>query len=135
MVKGTQMVKFYKMACSASALAMAAVFASAGGAAVAQGAETELQIAEPEAEETAEVPCTEEVDCVEPEAEFADDEAGGVLPPEGATADDFASQTPVSEDVPTQDSAPEGEPVLVDPGSTDESNPGGSTRPGTTPDN
>ncbi len=81
-----------------------------------------------EAEEPAEVPeetesCAEDEDCAE--AEVAAEEAGPVEP-EGEPAVEPASAKPEATEA-------EGA-VLAAPGSTDESNPGGSTRPGTRPD-
>ncbi|MEX1250920.1 MAG: hypothetical protein WEA77_06960 [Hyphomonas sp.] len=81
-----------------------------------------------EAEEPAEFPeetefCAEDEDCAD--AEVAAEEAGPVEP-ESEPADEPATAEPGAIE-------PEGA-VLAAPGSTDESNPGGSTRPGTRPD-
>jgi hypothetical protein len=103
--------------------------ASGFAAASAQGMDSA------EAEEPAEIieeteACADDEDCmdapVEAEEIFADD-AGTIVPETGTTADSApAAAAPEAE--------AQGGAVLVTPGSTDESNPGGSTRPGTRPD-
>lgn len=97
-----------RMIFSASAV-LAAALVAVPGAALAQGEGEEAVEGE-----LVEIECTEETPC---------DETTGLLPPD---------VTPAAE-APAAEAAP-AEPVLVTPGSTDESNPGGSTKPGTTPD-
>lgn len=117
------MKKLNTLILSASAGLAAALISGLPGAALAQG-EDEIEISASEEEEGEEIDCSDEADCVEEDVVYEDD-AGLVLPPSGTTADDAApAETETS-----------GEPVLITPGSTEESNPGGSTRPGTTPDN
>lgn len=82
-------------------------------------AETEIEI-----EAGAEV-CADGEDCTE--AEYAPDEAEVVEAEVEEVPADAAPAEPVT------GAASDGA-VLAAPGTTDESNPGGSTRPGTTPD-
>ena len=99
--------------------------ASGFAAASAQGTDSAEAVVPAEIIEETEA-CAEDEDCTEAPAEaeevFADD-AGTVLPENGATADSA-----------TAPAEAQGGAVLAAPGSTDESNPGGSTRPGTRPD-
>ena len=88
------------------------------GAALAQGEEAvEAEIVDAEEAEAFEEPldCEAGTDCETGEAE---------------AAPEMAPEAPVAENAPAE---AEGV-VLAAPGSTDESNPGGTTRPGTTPD-
>jgi hypothetical protein len=104
---------------SGSILLTAIIAAPWAGAALAQGEEAvEAEIVEAdEAEAIVEpVECEEGAECEMGEAEEA--------------APEVTPEPPVAEGTPE---AAEGI-VLAVPGSTDESNPGGTTRPGTTPD-
>jgi len=113
-----------KMILGASAGLAAALFAVLPGAAFAQEADAS-EITEIDEEPGEEIVSEDEGADVEVEPEVAEDEAGLVAPPADTTADDAAAEGGKAT----------GEPELITPGSTDESNPGGSTRPGTTPDN
>ncbi|HAY06791.1 MAG TPA: hypothetical protein PKV67_00570 [Hyphomonas sp.] len=108
---------------SASAGLAAALMMALPGAALTQDADA-VEVSEPEEDAADEVSCEDESDCNDVDPEYAEDEAGLAAPPAGTTADDASPQGGASAS----------EPVLITPGSTDESNPGGSTRPGTTPD-
>ncbi len=72
-----------------------------------------------------------EVEAAEDTEEVFEDDASGVLDEAEAPTEETDEAT-AEETVEAQPAA--GGEVLVVPGSTDESNPGGSTRPGTTPD-
>ena len=106
------MRQFNRMIFSASAVLAAALIALPG-AALAQGDGEEAV-----EDEWVEIECTDEAPC---------DETTGLLPPEEAAEEEAAAEEPAAEALPEQ-------PVLIAPGSTDESNPGGSTKPGTTPE-
>ncbi|MFN3910705.1 hypothetical protein [Hyphomonas sp.] len=107
----------------ASAAFVLATFGLAGAApALAQGEDAaEAEVAEVEGEDTGEpAECIEEEDCVDAvEAE----------PAEAAAEEAVAPMPEAAADAPAEGG------VVVVPGSTEESQPGGSTRPGTTPDN
>lgn len=118
------MKQLNKLIFSASAGLAAALMIAPPGAALSQDADV-VEVSEPEEDAADEIICEDEEDCEDVEPEIAEDEAGLVAPPAGTTADEALPQ----------EGATTSEPVLVTPGSTDESNPGGSTRPGTTPDN
>lgn len=114
---------------SASVMLGAALASAGFSAAFAQGTDTA------EAEEPAEFieeaeACPEGEDCaqepVEAEEVFADD-ADMVAPQAEAVVE--TAPAPAAPEAEAQGGA-----VLAAPGSTDESNPGGSTRPGTRPD-
>lgn len=110
MTKGTYMRMMNRKA-AAAGLLLAAGFGLSGLLPVmAQGDETAAEdvVEEAEADDVAE--CIDEVDCVPLDE----------VPP---GADEGAAPAPPVEGA-----------VVVVPGSTDESQPGGSTRPGTTPD-
>lgn len=116
------MKQLNRLILAASAGLAAALMTGLPGLAIAQGAGA----FEAEDDEWAEdYDCTDEEDCEEIYPDDAEDDGDHVTPPSETTADDWSPM----------DSEAAGEPVLVTPGSTDESNPGGSTRPGTTPDN
>jgi hypothetical protein len=121
-MKGSHMRHVNKTLLSGSILLTAMMATPWVGAALAQGEEVvEAEIVEAgEAEAFVEpVECEEGADCEMGEAEAA---------PEAAP--EMAPEAPVAESAPAE---AEGV-VLAAPGSTDESNPGGTTRPGTTPD-
>lgn len=118
---------------SASMMLGAAMVSAGFSVAIAQGTDST------EAEEPAEIieeaeACAEGEDCadvpVEAEEVFADDAWMAAPAPEAVAEAAPADAAPVAqEQAETQAGA-----VLAAPGSTDESNPGGSTRPGTRPD-
>lgn len=106
------MRQFCRTLLLATAFAATSLAPAVGAAAFAQGED----VAEAEVFEPAE-------DWVEPEAdadEFADEPADAVAEPEAAAA--------------AQDAVTSDGDDLPAPGSTAESDPGGSTKPGTTPD-
>jgi|688.fasta_scaffold1134777_2 hypothetical protein len=106
------MRQFCRTLLLATAFAATSLAPAVGAAAFAQGED----VAEAEVFEPAE-------DWVEPEAdadEFADEPADAVAEPEAAAA--------------AQDAVASDGDDLPAPGSTAESDPGGSTKPGTTPD-
>ncbi len=114
-----------------AALLLAAAGLAASAPALAQGedaAEAEIAEVQDDAGEVAEcADDADDVDCLnEVEAEPANAEAPLAEP---AIEADVAPMPGAVADAPA-----EGGMVVV-PGSTDESQPGGSTRPGTTPDN
>lgn len=116
---------------ASAALLLAAAGLAASAPAMAQGddtAEAEIAEVQDDAGEVAEcADDADDVDCLnEVEAEPADVET---LPVEPAVEAALAPMPGAVADAPA-----EGGMVVV-PGSTDESQPGGSTRPGTTPDN
>ena len=97
-----------RKAAAASLLLAASIGLSGLMPVMAQGDETAAEdVVEAEAEDVAE--CIDDVDCVAVEEIPAD-------------AEEETAQEPAAEG------------AVVVPGSTDESQPGGSTRPGTTPD-
>ena len=117
---------------SASVMLGAALASAGFSAAFAQGTDTA------EAEEPAEFieeaeACPEGEDCadepVEADEVFADDADMAAPQAEAVVETAPASGAPAAPEPEAQGGA-----VLAAPGSTDESNPGGSTRPGTRPD-
>jgi hypothetical protein len=123
-LKGTHMKNFNKTIAAASLLL--AAFGPIGvSAALAQGDEATSEDAVEAADDAAEVEaCEDDMDCA------AVEEA------EPAEADTTVEQEAPAADAPAEaEAAPAaGGEVVVVPGSTEESQPGGSTRPGTTPD-
>jgi hypothetical protein len=117
-----------------ASMMLGAAMASAGfSAAFAQGTDSVP------AEEPAEIieeaePCAEGEDCadapVEAEEVFADDAWMAAPAPEAVPDAEPAAAAPVAQ----EQTETQGGAVLAVPGSTDESDPGGSTRPGTRPD-
>jgi hypothetical protein len=105
-MKGTHMRLGHKARFSAALLLGAAMISSAASVAFAQGevVEDEEVVELEDAEPVEDLDCVDELEC----------ESGTEAAPVEAP--------------------PSSGPVLLTPGSTDESNPGGSTRPGTTPD-
>ena len=135
-------MRLMKRSLLSASLMLGAAMASTGlSAAFAQGADNT------EAEEPAEIfeeaeACADGDDCaqvpVEAEEVFADDawmsapaaEATATVEAEAVAEAAPAAAAPVAE----EQAQAQGGAVLAAPGSTDESNPGGSTRPGTRPD-
>ena len=118
---------------SASMMLGAAMVSAGFSVAIAQGTDST------EAEEPAEIieeaeACAEGEDCadvpVEAEEVFADDAWMTPPAPEAVAEAAPAAAVPVAQ----EQAETQGGAVLAAPGSTDESNPGGSTRPGTRPD-
>lgn len=113
-MKGTQMRQVNRTLFSATVFLAAAFGAGVSGAALAQGED----VVEAEAAEE-----TEEV--------FEDDASG--LFDQAEEPDEEVMEEP-HETVPAPDAPASSAEELVAPGSTDESNPGGSTNPGTRPE-
>jgi hypothetical protein len=110
----------------ASASLLLAAFGTMGiSAALAQGDEATAEEVIEATDETADVEaCADDMDC-------ATDEAVEAVEADAAVEEEApAEEAPA---VPEAEPAAGGEVVVV-PGSTEESQPGGSTRPGTTPD-
>lgn len=121
-MEGTHMKKLNSLLIAASAGLAVALLTGFPG--LALGQESEALEAE-DGEWAEDYDCTDEEDCEEDDEQHAEDDTGHPTPPEASATDD---PSPAGTEA-------AGEPVLVTPGSTEESNPGGSTRPGTTPDN
>jgi hypothetical protein len=123
-LKGTQMKIINKTIASASLLL--AAFGTIGiSAALAQGDEAAADEVIEATDETADVEaCVDDMDC-------ATDEAVEAVEADAAVED----ESPAADAPAAPEAAPAaGGEVVVVPGSTEESQPGGSTRPGTTPD-
>ena len=116
------MRQFCRTLLMATAFAATSLAPAAGAAAFAQGEDVaEAQVVEP-AEDWVEPETDADADADEFDdgLQETDEPAEAVDEPEAAAA--------------AQDAAPSGGDDLPAPGSTAESDPGGSTRPGTTPD-
>lgn len=114
------MRQFCRTLLMATAFAATSLAPAAGAAAFAQGEDVaEAQVVEP-AEDWVEPEADADADEFDDGLQETDEPAEAVDEPEAAAA--------------AQDAAPSGGDDLPAPGSTAESDPGGSTRPGTTPD-